>query len=983
MRNILLLLLSFTTLVNLKTLACSPYGTPIVTSTVVGNSLNISVTSTSGWSCCYHYQLELICNAASFTGVANYGFGTPIANSPTLCKPNPSNIAYPVYSIDLSQLCPGVTYKFQLREKHTGYTYWSNWSAINTFTITGPAYSVDVAANQTLLCPPDCAELTATAANACGAVNYTWNPAVGNGANQTVCPTVPTTYTVTGSMNVPFCPIAITSSAAVSIGIEPIAVAGSASLSPQQICSGQSTTLTLTGHTGSIQWQSSGSPSGPFTNIGGATSTTFVTGPITQDTYFQASVSTCNNEVSNIVSVQVFEIPTANFVQNNVCLADAMTFTDQSVDNISVDGWSWNFDDGSSSVQQNPSHTYTSPGDYTVTLEVVNPNGCTNQFSQLVTVYPIPVASFDFTQVCEDQLTQFTSTSTVDSSSTITGYSWDINVNGTVDYTTQNPTHSFGGPGQYDVSLYVETAEGCNNEITQQLLVYPLAVSDFSFNEVCFGNQTDFINSSSVVTGNIINYDWSFGDGNTSNLQSPSHTYSNTGSYNVTLTLTTDNGCVSAVTIPVNVFAVPVADFTFDNECYYDSINFSNTSTGASIYSWDFGDASPLNTQQNPSYQYNQPNEYNVTLMIYTADGCGDTITQQVIAYPQPQAQFSVDPVCFQLNSEFNDLSSIVPVAGDEIDSWSWNSGSGFSSNLQNPGNLFSSEGVYPISLTVTTNNGCSDTFTDSAIVWPLPDINFTPSNICLGEIADFTNLSTISTTYTPNELDSWSWDFGDGNTSNLANPTHLYASDGSFNVTLNIISSNGCENSETFVIDVLPQPVAEFVANPLVGTPPLTVFFDNNSSNGNSYSWDFGNNSTASNSTPEDMTEIYFNTGNYNVNLVVSNGLCENSASALIQVFFPPMTYVIPNIITPNGDNSNDRLHFNLNNAESIYVEIMNRWGQLVGIIDGIDNDQGWDGTYINTGKPVSDGVYFYKYEMKALDGEVVIGQAYVHLKR
>ena len=913
MRKALLLVLSFTILVNLKTLACSPYGTPIVTNTVVGNNLNISVTSTSGWACCYHYQLELICNEANFTGVANYGFGTSNANSPTLCKPNASNIAYPVYSIDISQLCPGVTYKFQLREKHTGYAYWSNWSAINTFTITGPAYSVDVAANQTLLCPPDCAELTATAANTCGAVNYTWNPAVGTGANQTVCPTVTTTYSVTGTMIVPFCPIAITSSASVSIGIQPVAVAGEAALSPQQICSGQNTTLTLTGHTGNIEWQSSASPGGPFVDIPGATTAVYATGPITQNTFFRAYVSTCTDEYSNVINVQVFDIPTAAFTSADVCLGQTMNFTDQSIDNISVTGWNWSFGDGSNSIQQNPSHLYSAPGNYTVTLEAINLNNCPNTTSTTVTVFPIPAASFTFNTVCEDQLSEMLSTSVVAGPSTITGYAWDINENGVVDYTTDNITHNFNGFGNYNVSLTVTADGGCVNTFSDVIPVFPLPNVQFTATPLCLGEETTFTDQTTVPAGGSpVSWQWIFGDGNGDNLQNTTHTYANPNTYSVELIVESDNGCFASAVQDVDIFALPVAGINVNNECFYDPLNFQNGSSGnATAFQWSFGDGNASNLE-NPAHQYVSAGIYQVALIVYTLEGCTDTIVQNVTAYAQPQANFSVDPSCVNSGNQFTDNSTINTVDGDQITGYSWSFGDGNTSAVASPSHTYDNEGVYNVNFLVTSNYGCINVFNSTATVWPLPESNFSLVDVCLGESVEFSDLSQVSNINTANSINSWNWNFGEGGTSNQQNPIYTYNAAGTYNATLTVTTTNGCSDLTTLPVTVHPTPVVSFIGQSLDGCSPICPSFTSTStvdgpSTISNYNWILSNGMNQ-NSSDSEYIECLENSSSETITLgltliVTSDQGCTASYTEpnYINIYHYPIAefYYTPNNLT------------------------------------------------------------------------------------
>ena len=832
--------------------ACTPYGTPLVSHTIVGTNLNVTVTSTTSWSCSYEFELELICDAANFTGNAQFERpSTPIIN-----KPTPANLNYQVYTIDISSLCPGTLYKYRVREKVTTFSTWSNWSAVNTFMVPGPAYIVDLSASDLLICPPQCTDLTASSQNACGPVTYTWNPNIGTGQNQTVCPTTPTTYTVTGSVNVPFCPIPITQQASVTIGIEPPAVAGTATITPPQICSGETVTLTLTGYTGNIQWQSSPNPGGPFVDIPGATTDVYTTGPITTETYFQAYVSTCTDEFSNIVNVQVFDIPTADFITADVCLGEAMVFTDQSTDNISVDSWAWDFGDGTTSTQQNPSHTFAAAGDYTVTLEVENPNGCPNTINAQVTVFPIPVASFDFTEVCEDLLTDLNSTSTVDAPSAITGYQWDINDNGTIDYTSQNTTHDFNGFGNYNVNLTVISDAGCTNSVSNSIDVYPLPIVDFTVNPLCFGEATNFTDQTVVPAGgSVIDWDWTFGDGNGDNVQNPVHTYASSNTYTIDLTVESNNGCIAGASQTLDIFPLPVASITVDNECFYDALNFQNSSSGnATIFEWDFGDGN-TSALENPSHQYNSAGIYQVELIVNTVDGCADTVTQNVTAYAEPQADFTVTPTCLTAGNNFTDLSTITPVDGDVIAGYDWNFGDGNTSNLASPNHTYGNEGVFNVSLTVTTNYGCVNSFSSNATVWPLPIVNFDPTDVCLGENTQFNDLTQLSNANTINNVVAWDWNFGDGGTSTQQNPQHTYNAPGVFNAELTVTSNNGCTNSATLPVTVHPTPVASFIGENLSGCSPICPTIT----------------STSNVAAPSSIL-------NYNWSL--SNGVSQNSAS-------------------------------------------------------------------------------------------------------
>lgn len=260
----------------------------------------------------------------------------------------------------------------------------------------------------------------------------------------------------------------------------------------------------------------------------------------------------------------------------------------------------------------------------------------------------------------------------------------------------------------------------------------------------------------------------------------------------------------------------------------------------------------------------------------------------------------------------------------------------------------------------------------------PLPVAGFEFTNICLGSQINFVDTSWIDTTG-GFSIDNWSWSFDDGNTSSNQNPSHTYLNAGNYNVTLVVESNNGCTDSISHSVDVFPIPNASFTANPTIGNVPLDVDFLDNSTNGVDYSWNFGNGDTSSLINP---STTYSQSGTYQVVLYISNEMCSDEAVITI-VVEKPLIYIIPNIITPNGDGSNDVLDMNISNAESVEIEIFNRWGNLVGTVNSLDPKEGWDGKHKNSGKPVSDGVYFYTYKITSIYGEVVEGHQYLHVSK
>ncbi|RLD43990.1 MAG: hypothetical protein DRI86_08615 [Bacteroidetes bacterium] len=218
----------------------------------------------------------------------------------------------------------------------------------------------------------------------------------------------------------------------------------------------------------------------------------------------------------------------------------------------------------------------------------------------------------------------------------------------------------------------------------------------------------------------------------------------------------------------------------------------------------------------------------------------------------------------------------------------------------------------------------------------------------------NFTNLST------PNDA-IWKWEFGDGDTSNIQNPNHIFNA-GKYDIKLTAIAPSGCKGEFTVpgLINSYPQPNADFYLNPAAVTiKDPTINFVNTSTNGDSWLWDFGEDGSANNTaTTQDASHTYGTDGEFTVWLIAtSDNGCVDSVSYLANVIVDEIT--VPNIITPNGDGSNDKFVIeNIERIESSYLRIYNRWGKIVYSSKNYKND--WDA------EGLSDGVYFWNIDYK-----------------
>ncbi len=609
------------------------------------------------------------------------------------------------------------------------------------------------------------------------------------------------------------------------------------------------------------------------------------------------SVTGCTDAVTVPITVQ--QLPVADFTANVACAGTNTNFTDASTGGVV--GWNWDFGDGSSDTVQNPLHAYAAGGSYTATLIAINSGNCSDTIQKPVTVNTSPTASFTTANVCYPSAVQFNNTSTGAIASTGWGF-------GDTQFSTQqSPSHTYASAGTYNVVLVVATADNCADTAIQTVTVNPKPVADFSVSPVCEGITSSFTDAS---TGNIINYGWSFGDGNFSTQQNPSNTYTGANTYNVTLVVQTDSSCYDTVTKQAVVNPLPVVDFNTGAVCLNQSNAFVNTTTIASgsvsVWAWDFGDTQ-TSSQQSPTHAYSAQGTYTVSLIATSDNNCVDSTSKQVDVFDKPSASFTVTEVCFGVSNVFTDGSSISTGA---IVQWSYSFGDGQTGTSANDMHTYSAAGNFTAVLVVTSDNGCTDTATQTAIVDPLPQVNFTAPDVCLNNTTQFTNASTISS----GTITNYQWDFGDANSSTAQSPSNTYATTGTFQVTLVETSDKGCLDSLLKSVTVFDVPVVVTSSTPACyaeanGTATVIA-----SAGTPSYSYVWSNGQTSA-------TATLLSAGNYGVTVTDANNCTVSSvanvtepASALTVVATP----AAPSIAI--GDMVSITLSNSYNDASAVY---------------------------------------------------------------
>ncbi|HEY1040264.1 MAG TPA: PKD domain-containing protein, partial [Bacteroidia bacterium] len=228
--------------------------------------------------------------------------------------------------------------------------------------------------------------------------------------------------------------------------------------------------------------------------------------------------------------------------------------------------------------------------------------------------------------------------------------SWAWNFGDTDTSIAQNPVHTYIGAGTYTVSMIGTASNGCKDTVTKTINVNVLPIPEFTHDIACQGNETQFSNQSIITQGNIVGWQYNFGDQTSnSNLQNPTHIFMGTGFYPVTLQVTSDKGCVATVIHNINVLPKPDALFSISSNPALsgENITFNDVSLGLPVsWYWNFGDSTAANTQ-NPGHIYADGGLYNVTLTVADANGCKDSTTRELLI-----ALLPVLPTAFTPNGD-------------------------------------------------------------------------------------------------------------------------------------------------------------------------------------------------------------------------------------------------------------------------------------------------------------------------------------------
>jgi gliding motility-associated-like protein len=586
-------------------------------------------------------------------------------------------------------------------------------------------------------------------------------------------------------------------------------------------------------------------------------------------------------------TIQVFEDPKASFIADKVagCAPLTVNFSDKSStnDGSKIVSWFWDFGNGSRSTEQNPQIKYTSPGTFTVVLRVTTDKGCTKVITENNFIDVSPGLNLNFSNstvaVCQAPFQlNFLNSSTAFGT---VNYKWNFGDGNTS--TLENPSNTYQSPGVYNVSLIASTGAGCADTLVKQLSLTESKTDFTTGNTLCENSPINFYNNSSPLP---ISSQWIFSDGSIVNTKDAVKTFSSAGSYKVTL-VNTYSACVDSVIKTITVGTAPKAEFSTPalGQCSSPlTVNFQNTSTGAIRYDWDFGDGSPVvsSTSATASHTFTSNGTFNVKLTAYNNTGCSNIfINPNPIVIGPPSVEVNkINPACAPYGiSPSAKISSISPIVKYE-----WNFGDGTIKTDLSASHTYTSAGNYSLSLTVTTADGCVASSITPVEVGNKSSLSFTasPLNVCASDSVIFNNTSQPKSAI-------YTWQFGDGGSSNIYDPKYSYNDTGWFQVIL-FVNNNGCKDSIQTDVNFLfvNAPVARFSFAPNCQENYEYFFtdqsvFDSASVGRRTWLWEFPNGTKSNNQVPPPYT--FPGPGKYKIALTVSNGSCTHTKTEEITI--------------------------------------------------------------------------------------------------
>lgn len=565
-----------------------------------------------------------------------------------------------------------------------------------------------------------------------------------------------------------------------------------------------------------------------------------------------------------------------------ICLGDSLI-----VNHNVPNGYQINWNYGQGNISNHSYNIYSTSGNFDITAEIIDMQGCIENYSIGQVQVIESISNFNLispSSLCVGDTLYVEALQDMNSF-----YNWDFG-NHTELSSGSNASAIVVSSGTFDIEL--ETGSyGCNAvTLEPSVFIVNQAVADFNLTQTNFCLPiTPQLTDMSVSP---VSWSWTLGDGSTDLNQNPTHTFIVEPAAQINLEITDINGCRASISKNnIELFNVDV-DVSSENGCAPAPISFTETSQNAVDWLWSFGDGL-TSVEQNPIHIYTDNGSYDVSLIVTSSGGCLDTITyNSMVNIDQVRANFSsisgggcAPQVAYFTDSSYNAVS------------WEWNFGNGYTSALQNPIHIYYTGGNYATQLIVESSTGCKDTIASAtlSIIGPYSDFTIVDSLICSNDSVEFVNSSLNAVSYM--------WLFGDGSTSTLFSPKYKYSNFGNYDISLWTVDLNGCQSisSQNINISMIDTPDNSFTITDTIGCSPLSISLQANSID-LQYQWILDGASVGTLSSYSNILSA----GVYSFMLVTENqeGCVDTSSINTVEVFELEPVHLTP--LNPICENQN-----------------------------------------------------------------------------
>ncbi|MFZ5973503.1 MAG: PKD domain-containing protein [Bacteroidota bacterium] len=442
--------------------------------------------------------------------------------------------------------------------------------------------------------------------------------------------------------------------------------------------------------------------------------------------YNVRATATSSNGCTNFFEyfAKIFPPPNAVFepLAGLICTNNAFTFTNNTVDNFDGNlAYQWFVNDEQVVTDRDMTYTFTSGGDKVIKLVTSIP-GCSDEMVQVIpNVGEGPTVGFDMTGTCEEAATVFTNLSAGD----IAGYEWNL---GGTSSTETNPAITFVDAGDYSINLKATGTNGCISETTKTLTIYSKPQPAFTLDLPpfsCSGSPSQFRDATPVPDdSNLQQWAWTFGDGQAADGKNPTNIFQTAGDYNVSLTVTTDQGCSATAVQSVTIAQSPIVGFETEALCVNQAVRFRDISSGQ-IKAWGWQIANTTYNVQAPTHVFPFPGTVSASLTVTATNDCMARTSRTITVPEVPTLDFKVEGLCANGKTTF---ISLAQSPSDPVKAVNWTFADEDVAG-EVVSHVFSSQGTLPVGMRVTNESGCTYQLVKNITINPKPVASFTASS--------------------------------------------------------------------------------------------------------------------------------------------------------------------------------------------------------------------------------------------------------------